>query len=120
MRRAYKCIAFRALGHLAFSADLQPCRGGHPEWHIEGDVTPFLRGLSLFMTCDGKVHHLSQFDLIYPRRFMIYNDFRNLVAQMREAQKEYFRTRSRQVLQRSIMLEKLVDAELQSNELSLF
>ncbi len=51
---------------------------------------------------------------------MIYNDFRNLVAQMREAQKEYFRTRSRQVLQRSIMLEKLVDAELQSNELSLF
>lgn len=51
---------------------------------------------------------------------MIYNEFRNLVAQMREAQKEYFRTRSKQVLQRSIMLEKLVDAELQSKELSLF
>lgn len=51
---------------------------------------------------------------------MIYNDFRNLIAQMREAQKEYLHTRSRQVLQRSIMLEKLVDAELQSKELSLF
>lgn len=57
---------------------------------------------------------------IYPQRFMNYNEFRNLVAQMREAQKEYFRTRSKQVLQRSIMLERLVDAELQSSELSLF
>ena len=58
------CIAFRALGHLAFSADIQPCRGGHPEWHILGDVTPLLRGLSSFITSDGKAHHLSQFDLI--------------------------------------------------------
>ena len=32
------CKAFRALGHEAFSADLQPCSGGHPEWHYEGDV----------------------------------------------------------------------------------
>ena len=30
--------AFRALGHDAFSCDLQPCSGGHPEWHIQGDV----------------------------------------------------------------------------------
>ena len=51
---------------------------------------------------------------------MSYNEFRNYVAQMREAQKEYFRTRSKQALQRSIMLENIVDAELQSNELSLF
>ena len=26
----------RALGHEAFSCDLQECSGGHPEWHIEG------------------------------------------------------------------------------------
>jgi len=32
------CLAFRALGHEAYSADLQPCSGGHPEWHLEGDV----------------------------------------------------------------------------------
>ena len=32
------CLAFRAAGHEAFSADLQPCSGGHPEWHIQGDV----------------------------------------------------------------------------------
>lgn len=32
------CKAFRAKGHEAFSCDLQPCSGGHPEWHIQGDV----------------------------------------------------------------------------------
>ncbi len=51
---------------------------------------------------------------------MNYNEFRNLVAQMREAQKDYFRSRSRQVLQRSLMLERLVDEELKSSQLELF
>lgn len=32
------CKAFRALGHEAFSCDIQPCSGGHPEWHIQGDA----------------------------------------------------------------------------------
>ena len=32
------CMAFRAKGHEAYSADLQPCSGGYPEWHIQGDV----------------------------------------------------------------------------------
>ncbi len=32
------CIAFRERGHEAYSCDLQPCSGGHPEWHIQGDV----------------------------------------------------------------------------------
>lgn len=34
---------FRALGHEAYSCDLLPCSGGHPEWHIQGDVTELLR-----------------------------------------------------------------------------
>jgi site-specific DNA-cytosine methylase len=34
--------AFRALGHQAFSCDLQACSGGHPEWHIQGDVQDVL------------------------------------------------------------------------------
>lgn len=38
------------------------------------------------------------------------NEFIELVRQMREAQKEYFRTRDKQVLQRSKALEKRVDA----------
>ena len=30
--------AFRALGHEAYSCDLLPCSGGHPEWHYQQDV----------------------------------------------------------------------------------
>jgi hypothetical protein len=30
--------AFRKLGHEAFSCDLLPCSGGHPEWHYQQDV----------------------------------------------------------------------------------
>lgn len=37
------CKAFRALGHEAYSCDIQPCSGGHPEWHIQGDVLPLLK-----------------------------------------------------------------------------
>jgi site-specific DNA-cytosine methylase len=32
------CKAFRALGHEAYSCDILPSSGGHPEWHIQGDV----------------------------------------------------------------------------------
>jgi len=35
-------IAFREKGHEAFSCDILPCSGGHPEWHIHGDVLPLL------------------------------------------------------------------------------
>jgi hypothetical protein len=31
-------IEFRKLGHEAFSCDLLPCSGGHPEWHIQDNV----------------------------------------------------------------------------------
>lgn len=36
------CTAFREKGHNAFSCDILPCSGGHPEWHIQGDVLPLL------------------------------------------------------------------------------
>ena len=36
------CKAFRKLGHKAYSCDLLPCSGGHPEWHIQDDVTLYL------------------------------------------------------------------------------
>ena len=28
----------RALGHEAYSCDIEPCSGGKPEWHIQGDA----------------------------------------------------------------------------------
>ena len=32
------CKAFRAKGHHAWSCDILPCSGGHPEWHIPRDI----------------------------------------------------------------------------------
>lgn len=34
---------FRLLGHDAYSCDILPCSGGHPEWHLQQDVTELLR-----------------------------------------------------------------------------
>lgn len=60
-----ECIAFRNLGHNAFSCDIQECRkGAHPEWHIKGDVTPLLRGGWQFITQNGEEHKISGWDLI--------------------------------------------------------
>lgn len=36
-------IQLRRLGHEAFSCDVLPCSGGHPEWHLRQDVTRLLR-----------------------------------------------------------------------------
>jgi hypothetical protein len=36
------CKAFRALGHEAYSCDIVPTSGGHPEWHIQDDVRNLL------------------------------------------------------------------------------
>ena len=35
-------IELRALGIEAYSCDILPCSGGHPEWHIQGNVLPLL------------------------------------------------------------------------------
>lgn len=37
------CKEFRLRGHEAYSCDIQECSGGHPEWHIQGDVMEVLR-----------------------------------------------------------------------------
>jgi len=36
-------IELRKLGHEAYSCDIIECSGGHPEWHIIGDVIPLLK-----------------------------------------------------------------------------
>lgn len=36
-------IELRKLGHEAYSCDIEPCSGGHPEWHLQEDVTPLLK-----------------------------------------------------------------------------
>lgn len=37
------CKAFRKLGFNAYSCDILPCSGGHPEWHLHCDVIGVIR-----------------------------------------------------------------------------
>lgn len=59
------CKEFRARGHRAFSCDILECSGGHPEWHIQGDVLPLLNGNCTFKTADTHTHTQSgRWDMI--------------------------------------------------------
>ena len=59
------CKAFRALGHEAYSCDIQECSGGHPEWHIQGDALPIINGNCEFETADGQRHRIDgKWDLL--------------------------------------------------------
>ena len=57
------CLAFRAIGHEAFSCDIQDCSGGHPEWHILGDCLEVMSG-GRIKTSDGSIHNVGKWDLI--------------------------------------------------------
>lgn len=50
------CEAFRRKGHEAFSCDIIPPSGGHPEWHIQGDAIPLVNGDCTFTTLDTHTH----------------------------------------------------------------
>lgn len=59
------CMAFRVKGHEAYSCDIIAPSGGHPEWHIKGDVLPILNGRCEFITMDGIKHRIvGKWDLI--------------------------------------------------------
>lgn len=52
------CKAFRRRGHEAYSCDIIPCSGGHPEWHIMWDALALVNGHCSFMTTDGTLHKI--------------------------------------------------------------
>lgn len=59
------CTEFRKRGHEAYSCDVQEPSGGHPEWHILGDVLPILNpdkesGCIEFDTMGGATPHCQQ------------------------------------------------------------
>ena len=58
------CKEFRALGHNAYSCDIEEQYGGHPEWHIKDDALKFLEGRRIFKTEDGSIHNIEKWDLI--------------------------------------------------------
>lgn len=58
-------IELRKLGHEAYSCDIEPCSGGHPEWHIFNNVLKIINGkrsdisgvsYPIFKTQDGMLH----------------------------------------------------------------
>lgn len=60
------CSAFRQLGHEAYSCDIIEPSGGHPEWHVLGDVLPLVEREREreFTTMDGVTHTVDKWDLI--------------------------------------------------------
>lgn len=36
-------LELRSLGHEAYSCDIEPCSGGHPEWHLQVDALELLK-----------------------------------------------------------------------------
>ncbi len=67
------CKAFRERGHEAYSCDIIECSGGHPEWHIQGDVLKILNPSQIsnsfygivFRTADGEAHRIEgKWDMI--------------------------------------------------------
>lgn len=60
-----ECKAFRDLGHVAYSCDIQPCKAtANPYWHIHGDVTPLLHGDTAFNVQAGFLRCVPRWDLI--------------------------------------------------------
>lgn len=57
------CTAFRERGHIAYSCDVQEPSGGHPEWHILGDVLEVLDGGG-FDTMDGSSRYVQSWDIL--------------------------------------------------------
>lgn len=59
------CMAFRERGWEAYSCDIEPCSGGHPEYHIQQDVLPLINGDCEFDTVDGEHHVIKgEWDLL--------------------------------------------------------
>ncbi len=56
------CIEFRKRGHEAYSCDLQPCSGGHPEWHFQMDIFKAIAG-GMLVTQSGQLVEIKKWDI---------------------------------------------------------
>lgn len=57
--------AFRNKGHNAFSCDILPCSGGHPEYHIQANVLDICKPYYVsFRTMDGEFHCVDKWDML--------------------------------------------------------
>lgn len=59
------CTEMRKLGYEAYSCDILPAGGDHPEWHVCGDAIPLVNGKCDFTTQDGVKHTIDgKWDLL--------------------------------------------------------
>lgn len=93
------CAAFRAKGHEAYSCDIQEPIGGHPEWHILGDVLPILNGNCRFFTMNGEEHYIDgKWDMIIahpPCTYLSNAGNRSYSIRLNLAERVYERMRAR-------------------------
>lgn len=70
-------IELRKLGHEAYSCDIEPCSGGHPEWHLQQDVLPLLKEAwdmivafppCTYLTCTGNKWFKPEYSERFPTR----------------------------------------------------
>lgn len=52
------CKAFRNLGFEAFSCDILPSSGGHPEWHFKSDIFEIIENKGGFLE-NGESHYIN-------------------------------------------------------------
>lgn len=84
------CKAFRERGHRAFSCDIQECSGGHPEWHIQGDVLQFINGRCEFTLQNGQTdRQTDRWDLIIAHPPCTYLTNGGAVRMFRQEKKQY-------------------------------
>lgn len=56
--------AFRAAGFCAFSCDILPCSGGHPEWHLQGSALGFLYFTGSMVTQSGNIVFIPKWHVV--------------------------------------------------------
>lgn len=70
-------IELRKLGHEAYSCDIIPCSGGHPEWHIQVDALELLKMRwdmiiafppCTYLTCTGNKWFKPEYENRFPTR----------------------------------------------------
>lgn len=58
------CVEFRNLGFNAYSCDLLPCSGGHPEWHFKQDVLEVIKNKGGILENGKKIQIKGEWDLM--------------------------------------------------------
>ena len=92
------CKEFRAWGHEAYSCDILPTSGEHPEWHIQGDVLSYLNdGWDMiigfppctYMTNGGAVRMYPKKGQIDPNRYEKAMEAKNFFMAIYNAPAQY-------------------------------